>query len=105
MKDYTFAQKAEFVVSMQRQLDEINHELNEVAAKIEKSSGAAKAETKPKLQALRDQTAKLNKQLDEAGTATESTWNDVKAGFTQGYHDLKDGLNEARQWVSDTIAP
>ena len=60
MKDYAYAQKAEFVAKMQGQLDEINRDLDQLAAKIEKASDAAKAEAKPKLQALRDQTAKLN---------------------------------------------
>ena len=81
MKDYTFAQKAEFVAKMQGQLDEMNRDLDQLAAKIEKSSDTAKAEAKPKLQALRDQAAQLNKQLDEARNATESTWDSVKGGF------------------------
>ena len=105
MKDYAYAQKAEFVGKMQSQLDEINRDLDQLAAKIEKSNDAAKAEAKPKLQALRDQTAKLSKQLDEVKNASESTWDDVKAGFKQGYSELKDGFQQARQWVSDKIAP
>jgi septal ring factor EnvC (AmiA/AmiB activator) len=105
MKDFAFAQKAEFVKKMQGQLDAINQDLDQLAAKIEKASDAAKAEAKPKLQTLRDQTAKLTKQLDEAKNATESTWGDVKDGFKKGYSELKDGFNQARQWVSDKIAP
>jgi cytochrome c556 len=97
MKDYTYAQKAEFVAKMQGQLDEINRDLDQLAAKIEKSSDAAKAEVKPKLQALRDQTAKLTKQLDEAKNATESTWGDVKAGFQKTYGELRDELQAERQ--------
>jgi cytochrome c556 len=105
MKDYTYAQKTEFVDNMQAQLAEINRDLDRLAAKIEKSTDAAKAEAKPKLQALRDQTATLTKQLDEAKNATESTWVDVQAGFKKGYGELKDGFQQARQWVSDKIAP
>ncbi len=105
MKDYAYAQKAEFVEKMQSQLAEINKDLDQLSAKIEKSTDAAKAEAKPKLEKLRGQAAKLNKQLDEARNATESTWNDVKAGFKKGYGELKDGFQQARQWVSDKIAP
>jgi len=105
MKDYTFAQKAEFVKQMQIQLDALNKDLDQLAAKIEKSSDAVKAEAKPKLQALRDQAAQLNKQLDEARNATESTWDSVKNGFKKAYEATKDGFNQARQWVSDKIAP
>ena len=83
MKDYTFAQKAEFVEKMQGQLTALNQDVDQLAARIEKSNDAVKAEAKPKLQALRDQTARLNKQLDEVKNATESTWDSVKNGFRQ----------------------
>ena len=105
MKDYTFAQKAEFVKAMQVQLDALNKDLDQLATKIDSSSDAVKAEAKPKLQALRDQSAQLSKQLDEARNATESTWDGVKSGFSKGYQATKDGFNSARQWVSDKIAP
>ena len=105
MKDYTFAQKAEFVKTMQGQLDALNKDLDQLSAKIDSSSDAIKAEAKPKLQALRDQTARLNTQLDDAKNATESTWDSVKNGFTKAYEATKDGFNQSRQWVSDKIAP
>jgi chromosome segregation ATPase len=105
MKDYTFAQKAEFVAAMQVQLDALNKDLDALSAKIDSSSDAVKAEAKPKLQALRDQAAQLNKQLDEARNATESTWDSVKSGCSKGYQSTKDGFNSARQWVSEKIAP
>ena len=105
MKDYTYAQKAEFVEAMQAQLTALNRELDQLAAKIEKASDAVKAEAQPKLQALRDQMAQLNKQLDEARNATESTWDSVKGGFEKAYEASKDGFQQARQWVSDKIAP
>jgi cytochrome c556 len=105
MKDYTYAQKAEFTAQMRRELAEINRNLDQLAARIEKSSDAAKAEAQPKLQVLRDQAAGLNKQLVEAENATESTWDSVKAGSRKAYEELKDGFNQARQWVSEKIAP
>ena len=105
MKDYTFAQKAEFVKTMQGQLDALNKDLDQLSAKIDSSSDAVKAEAKPKLQALRDQTAQLNKQLDEAKNATESTWDSVKNGFNKAYEATKNGFEQARQWVSDKLAP
>lgn len=105
MKDYTFAQKAEFTDKMQGQLTAINQDLDQLAAKIEKSSDAVKADDKPKLQALRDQSAALGKQLDGVKNATESTWDSVKSGAQKAYDSLKDGFNQSRQWVSDKIAP
>jgi chromosome segregation ATPase len=105
MKNYTFAQKDQFVKAMQVQLDALNKDLDQLSAKIDSSSDAVKADAKPKLQALRDQTARLNKQLDDVRNATESTWDGVKAGFQKGYDATKDGFDQARRWVSDKIAP
>ena len=90
---------------MQSQLDALNKDLDQLSAKIESSSDTVKAEAKPKLQALRDQTARLNKQLDEAKDATESTWDSVESGVQKAYEATKNGFQQARQWVSDKIAP
>jgi cytochrome c556 len=103
--DFPYAQRADFVAAKERELAEINRELDQLAARIEKADDAAKAEATPKLQALRDQAARLNTDLDKARDATESTWDDVKAGFRTGYAELKDGFNQARQWVGDKITP
>jgi len=105
MKNYTFAQKDEFVKAMQGQLTALNQDLDKLSAKIDSSSDAVKAEAKPKLQTIRDQTAHLNKQLDDAKNATDSTWDSAKAGVQKAYDSTKDGFNQARQWVSDNIAP
>ena len=104
-QDYTFAQKTEFTAKLKSQLAEINRELDVLAAKIEKSSAAAKAEAQPKLQALRDQSAKLSAQLDETQSATESTWESMKTSSKKAYNELKVGFTQARQWVSEKIAP
>jgi hypothetical protein len=105
MKDYTFAQKAEFVKAMQDQLTALDQDLDKLSAKIDSSSDAIKAEAKPKLQALRDQSAQLHQQLADAQNATESTWDGVKAGSKKAYDSLAKSFTEARQWLSDKIAP
>jgi hypothetical protein len=105
MKDYTFAQKAQFVEKMRVQLTGLNRDLDQLASKIGKSSDVVKAEAKPKFQALRHQADKLKEQLDEARNATESTWDSVKSGTKKAYEALKEGFQQSRQWVSEKIAP
>ena len=105
MKDYTFAQKTEFVTKTQGQLETLNKDLDQLSTKIESSSDAVKAEARPKLQALRDQSAQLTRQLDDVRNATESTWDSVKATSQKAFDSLKDGFQQSRQWVSDKIAP
>lgn len=105
MKDYTYAQKDEFVKAMQTRLTALDKDLDALSAKIDRSSDAVKAEAKPKLQALRDQAAKLNDQLTDASNATESTWDTVKSGSEKAWDSLQSDFTSARQWVSDKIAP
>ena len=105
MKNYTYAQKTEFITTMQGELDTLNKDLDQLSAKIESSSNSVRAEAKPKLQALRDQSAQLTKQLDNVRNATESTWDSVKATSQKAFDSLKDGFQQSRQWVSDKIAP
>ena len=105
MKDYTFAQKAEIVKFMQGQLAALKADLDKLAAKVGSSSDAIKADAKPKLQALRDQATQLNQQLADAQNATETTWDSVKAGSQKAYDSMARGVTDARQWISDKIAP
>ncbi len=105
INDYTFSQRAEFTTRMQAQLAAINADLNQLDAKIEKAGGTAKMESQEKLRVLREKTSQLGKQLDNAKDATESTWDSVKAGSKKGLTELQDGFTQARQWVSDKIAP
>jgi phage host-nuclease inhibitor protein Gam len=105
VKDYPYEQKDEFTEAMRNQLAEINREIEQLAARIESSSDAVKAEASPKLEALREQAAALGRQIDKAGDATESSWESVKSGTNKAYDSLKDGFQASRQWVSDKIAP
>ena len=105
MKDYTFAQKAEFVTDMETRLEALNKELDQLAARIESSTDATKAEAAPRIQALRDQTAELTRQLDSVRNATESTWDSVKAAAHKAMDSAEDGFQQSRQWLSDKIAP
>ncbi|HSH96506.1 MAG TPA: hypothetical protein VK968_20320 [Roseimicrobium sp.] len=103
--DYSYAQKQQFVEKMKVQLTDLNAELDKLAATIDKAGDAVKAEAQPKLQALREQSALLNKRLDEVTGANESTWDSVKEGFKKAHESSKESFTQFRQWLSDKIAP
>lgn len=105
LKDYTYAQKSEFVDHMQKQLDALDQKISDLSSKIESSSDQVKADAKPKLQALKDKAAQLKDKLAEVKNANESTWDNVKADAQDALDNLQDGFQNARQWVSDKIAP
>ena len=105
MREYAYAEKAEFVAKMKKELVSTQEELDRLGAKVDGASGAAKADAKVKLEAVREKWAQAKKQLDRAETATASDWDNVKTGFKQAYADLKDSFDNTRQWLSDKIAP
>ena len=105
MEDYAYAQRAEFVREMKEELTKIEGELDRLSAEIEDSSGAAKADAKVKLAAVREKWVQAQNQLNRAEGATDSTWDDVKGGFDESYTDLKDAFVDSRQWLSDKIEP
>jgi len=105
IKDYSYAQKAEYSAKMEADLAEINRDLDTLQMKIDNANEAVKAEAQPKLQALRQKAAELSKHLDGVKNSTESTWEDVKAGTKKAYGELKEGFTQARQWLSEKIAP
>jgi hypothetical protein len=105
MEDYAYARKAEFVAKMNKNLGVLQDDLNLLAARVDDSGGAVKADAKAKLEVVREKWTKTRQQLDQAENATESTWNDVKGGVGESYAALKDSVDTTRQWLSDKIAP
>jgi DNA anti-recombination protein RmuC len=105
IKDYTFAERDEFVRKERAVLADINRDLDELAARVEESTAAVKAEAQPRIEALRERTARLNKQLDDASNTTESGWEKFKAEVREAQAKSKEEFNKARQWLSDKIAP
>jgi hypothetical protein len=105
MRDYAYAEKADFVDKMKKELVSIQEEMDRLGTKVDRASGAAKADAKVKLETVREKWVQAKKQLDRAENTTESGWDDVKNGFKQSYADLKDSFDKTRQWLSDKIAP
>ena len=105
MRDYTYGQKDDFIAIMRSQLADLNRELDELAAKVEKSPATVRAEAQPRIDALREQTARLNRKLDDATNATESSWDKFKADVRRTHDASEEDFRRARQWLSEKIAP
>jgi len=105
MKAFTYAQRTEFVAAMEKHQADLNRSLDELAASIARATPAVRAEAAPKLAALRAQSEVLAKQLAAAKDATPTTWDTVKATTNKAYDDLSKNFQQARQWLSEKIAP
>lgn len=105
IRDYGYAEKAEFIAEMQKQLAEIQTELDRLSAEVEASKGQAKADAKVRLDRLREKWTATKQRLHEAEQAKESDWNTVKGDVKHSYGELKDSFDETRTWLSKEIAP
>lgn len=102
---YTYQQKSQFIAKMEAELATLNRKIDELAVRVDQSSAEAKAAAAPRLDDLRKQALLLRTELDKVKDATASTWDKVKAGTSNTYDSLKDSFNDARQWMSDLLAP
>lgn len=108
-QDYAYSERAALIENRHRELNKIKGELDRLSARVNKSTRAAEAkddaEAKAKIGALRDKWAATKRQLDEAKRASESTWEGLKSGLNKSYDELKESVDETRQWLSDKIEP
>lgn len=102
---YTYAQKNEFVAVMEKQLADLNSNLDELDASIAKATPAVQGEAKAKMAALRVRADALTKQLGTVKNASASTWDTVKITTSKAYDELSESFSQARKWLSEKIAP
>ncbi|MBL9135643.1 MAG: hypothetical protein JNK85_07240 [Verrucomicrobiales bacterium] len=104
-KAYAYAQREAFAAKVREQVQHLQTEIDQLSLQAETSSAAAKEDAKKALAEVREKVAKLNERLSEVPAATESTWDNVRDGLDRSYEELKKSVNQARQWLSDKIAP
>jgi len=105
VQDYAHTEKDEFIDQMRKELVTIREELDSLSDKIDRTSGAAKSEAQAQLESVRQKWAEAQRQLDEAESVPDSTWDDAKAVAKKSYVELKSSFEKTREWLSEKIAP
>ncbi|TVR49967.1 MAG: hypothetical protein EA425_10885 [Puniceicoccaceae bacterium] len=105
LDSFRHAQKAAYIKTLETRLAELNQNIDELSADIERSSLAVKAEAQPRVMALRAQSDLLQEQLDTVKDAGESTWESVKTSTSNAYSELKEGFHNTREWLGEKISP
>ncbi len=102
---YTYDQKAQFIAAMEADMAAINRSINELSVRIERSAADVKAAANPRLNELRNQASLLEARINEVKGSTATTWDTVKANTRETYDNLINNFDDARQWMSDKLAP
>jgi hypothetical protein len=101
MRNYTFAQKSEFVDNMKKELFEIQKELDLFSATVDNSEASAKIERKSSLDATFVKLAGTRQQLNNAEKANESNWYNVNNRFRSLFVELKDSVEKTRLQMNE----
>jgi TolA-binding protein len=102
---YPYAQKTQFAQDMRLELARLERAIDRLSSRVESTSGSVQDEAKAKLQTLRDKSGELNQQLEQAKSATESSWDNVTRQVKQTSAELQDSVRQTRHWLSKKIAP
>jgi paraquat-inducible protein B len=105
VRDYAYAERAEFIAEMNKELATIEAEMDRLTAKVESSEGEVKADAKLKLDGVRQKWAEAKKRLDDVEKATADDWDEVKRDVERSHGELKKAFDDTRQWLSEEIAP
>lgn len=105
IRDYAYAEKADLIAEVKKDLSAIETEMDRLSAKVDSSKGEAKADAKAKLEGVRTKWAEAKERLDDADDASDAEWEDVKRNVERSYGELQDSFDDARQRLSDEIAP
>jgi predicted nucleic acid-binding Zn-ribbon protein len=103
--DYSYSQKNDYVAKLKSQMADINKQIDNLSDKVANASADARAQASPRLEALKAKARNLDVQIDKVQNASESTWDEVKMNSKKAFSDMKDGFRDARQWLSEKIAP
>lgn len=102
---YAYAERDEFIDAANRELSDIQAEMERLHRVIARSSGTARADAEAKLELVSDRWAAAKAQVDRAEAATEDGWEDVQIRYRTARSDLKSSFDDARQWLSERIEP
>jgi TolA-binding protein len=103
--EFADAQKTAFVAEMEQQLAGLRNEVDELRVTVANSTDQVKTEGQQKVDELTHQADQLEGQLKEIRNASDSNWENLKDGFETAYHQTRQAFNDARQWLSERLAP
>lgn len=88
--------KDEYVRKMHSRLDQLNHEIDKLAAKKEEIGEKGHAEFAKRMEELRARRDEAKGHLKEIQAAGESAWEDLKAGAELAWDAITQAIESAR---------
>lgn len=86
-------ERDEFITETRQELDEIEHNLGQMRAKMATAGEEARAEMSQEMDELREEQRELSLRLDRASEASDAEWEELKADMSAGVDRLEAGYN------------
>ena len=87
--------KEDFVRKLHTKLDQWNAEIDALSAKADQAEAGARAEYHKQLEALRSKRDHARSKLREVESASESAWQDLKAGVELAWESVSEAIRSA----------
>lgn len=102
-----FAQnaKTEFVQSMQKELGNLNAEIEDLQQDVKELSGKAKIKAQEQIEKLNSHQGIVKEKLEALKESGTNAWQDIMEGVSAAYQDLKKAYEEARTKIEQNPEP
>lgn len=97
LRAYSFDRRDAFTSTMEERISELNNEIDQLEESNRDSSEQERRLAGPRMEALRDQSSKLEEQVDAVSDAEESNWDEVKTSIVTDYNTTRNSVRMARQ--------
>lgn len=101
LKTYTADRKDEFANGMERQIQRLDTQIQEMRQSSSRLTGASKERYDDALDNIDDKREDLVEKLDDIGDATAENWNDFKGEVAEAWEALKKSVADARTAMVD----
>ncbi len=84
-----------YIDKMKAKLDEWNAEINKLQAKADGASAELQLKFKQDIKHLKEQRKQIAEKLQAVQKASDSAWDDLKAGLEKSWHSLDKAISSA----------
>jgi peptidoglycan hydrolase CwlO-like protein len=101
-RDYTYTQRDQFKIDVDRAMDRIDNHIDVIEDKIDEQTGAMKDSYNSRLDAVKEKRDNLEKRMDDFDKTMDNNWNQFKSTFRTAWIDLKNDVDKLGKDVGVT---
>jgi len=95
-KEITMSEREQYVEKAKARIDQWNADIEKPQAKADEAKADAKIEYEKQLKQLRAHRDEAKEKLDEMAEASDSAWDDLKAGFESAWDKISSAFDNAK---------